>query len=313
MISEIDKTTSLHLNNEAQFLCFMLEEGAKLSQLYAINVFKIREIIYYRDEVTKNLGDENGIVLGFLKVRDETIPLVDLRRWLYYNPQDPRRDLRAYSISDIDKKILVAICNFSNCTVGIKLSGLKRIVHKNWHEIYADEVGENSKVIATTEFEGEVVQILDIERMAVDAFPALSGELSPQLNNIIPIHSDKVVLIAEDSKSAAKTLKTIIDKMKLKNFVFSDGGSLLQYLYSPGVMESIGVVITDLEMPQISGFEVLKTIKENPESAHLPVIVNSSMSSDSNKQMASALKADGFITKSDPIQIQKLLHEFLEK
>ena len=83
--SLIDKTTSLHLNNEVQFLCFTLEEESDGSnQLYAMNVFKIREIIYYNDDLTETAGDNSGIVLGYLTVRDETIPLVDMRRWLYY-------------------------------------------------------------------------------------------------------------------------------------------------------------------------------------------------------------------------------------
>ncbi|GHS07637.1 hypothetical protein VN0802_09620 [Helicobacter pylori] len=45
MVRGIDKTTSLHLNNEAQFLCFRLDEE-KDAQLYGLNIFKIREIIH---------------------------------------------------------------------------------------------------------------------------------------------------------------------------------------------------------------------------------------------------------------------------
>ena len=64
-------------------------------------------------------------------------------------------------------------------------------------------------------------------------------------------------------------------------------------------------------MPIVSGFEVLKNIKETPATCHIPVIINSSMSSDSNHQMAERLKADGFITKSNPAEVEQALRKLL--
>ena len=93
MVRDIDKTTSLHLNNEAQFLCFRLD-AEKDAQLYGMNIFKIREIIHYDGEVTEILGGSDGVMLGFLSVRGESIPLVDVKRWLHYNANDPSRDLK---------------------------------------------------------------------------------------------------------------------------------------------------------------------------------------------------------------------------
>ncbi|PAF41843.1 chemotaxis protein CheW [Helicobacter sp. 11S03491-1] len=313
MISDIDKTTSLHLNNEVQFLCFTLD-GDLDSQLYAMNVFKIREIIYYDGEFTETAGENDGIMLGFLTVRGESIPLVDMKRWLYYSSADPKRDLRPYSITS--KKSLVVICNFSNYTVGLKILGVKRIIQKNWSEVsmgsdYGLE-GEG-KVTATTKYDdGCVIQILDVERMITDAFPMLDNFSDLKLQPIESIDSDKIVLLAEDSKSVAKSLQKIIEKLDLKYFTFPNGKMLLDYLFSEGAIQNVGAIITDLEMPMVSGFEVLKRVKESPQTRHIPVIINSSMSSDSNKQMAQTLHADGFITKSNPIEIEELLKSFLE-
>ncbi|PAF49888.1 chemotaxis protein CheV [Helicobacter sp. 12S02232-10] len=312
MISDIDKTTSLHLNNEVQFLCFTLDEESN-SQLYAMNVFKIREIIYYDGEFTETAGENNGIMLGFLTVRGESIPLIDMRRWLYYSPDDPERDLKPYSIQA--EKSLVVICNFSNYTVGLKILGVKRIIQKNWSEVsVGSEYGfdGNSKVTATTKYDdGSVIQILDVEKMVADAFPMLDNFSGLELQPIEAINSNKIILLAEDSQFAARSLQKIIEKLELKYFTFPNGKVLLDYLFSSGVIEHIGAVITDLEMPMISGFEVLKRIKESPETKHIPVIVNSSMSSDSNKQMAQTLHADGFITKSNAAEIEELLKKFL--
>lgn len=315
MINEVDKTTSLHLNNEAQFLCFTLEdsENEKDVQLYAMNVFKIREIIYYDGELTETAGNNDGVVIGFLTVRGESIPLVDMRRWLYFNPAQPKRDLHSYSI--VSAKPLVILCNFSQFTVGLRILGVKRIIQRSWDEvIVGSEYGfdGSNKITATTKFDdGSVVQIMDVERMLVDAFPNIEDGHDLELEALNPIHSDKVILIAEDSKPAQKSLQVIMHKLGLRSFTFPNGKALLDYLYSPGVIPSVGAVITDLEMPLISGFEVLKHIRDNESTKNLPVIVNSSMSNDSNIEKAQSLKANAFITKSKPAEIEDALREAL--
>ncbi len=119
------------------------------------------------------------------------------------------------------------------------------------------------------------------------------------------------MLLAEDSKPAAKSLQKIIETLDIEYFTFPNGKALLDYLHNPGVAARIGAIITDLEMPIISGFEVLKNIKETPATCHIPVIINSSMSSDSNHQMAERLKADGFITKSNPAEVEQALRKLL--
>lgn len=316
MISNIDKTTSLHLNNEAQFLCFTLEdtENEQDIQLYAMNVFKIREIIYYDGELTETAGENEGIVLGCLTVRGESIPLVDMRRWLYFNASNPKRDLKEYSIQS--PKNLVILCNFSHCTVGLRILNVKRIIQRSWDSvIVGSEYGfdGNNKITATTKFDdGAVVQIMDVERMIVDAFPAAEISHELELESLSAIDSDKVVLLAEDSKPAQKSLQVIMERLQLRYFTFPNGKALLDYLYSPGVVKTVGAIITDLEMPLISGFEVLKYIRDREETKSLPVIVNSSMSNDSNIEKAQSLKANAFITKSNPLEIEDALREALE-
>ena len=308
----IDKNTSLHLNNEVQFLCFTLEEEKEgISQLYAMNVFKIREIIYYDNEITETAGEDNGIILGYLTVRDETIPLIDMRRWLRYSKDDPNRDLREFSLNT--KKSLVVICNFSNSTVGLKILSVKRIIHKSWNDIDTGiEFGNDAdaKVTATTKFDdGSVIQILDVERMLTDACLSTDVANEHKLKDLGTISTDKIVLLAEDSKTAAIFLQKIIEKLNIKYFCFPNGKALIDYLYNPGVIERVGAVITDLEMPVMSGFEVLKRIKETPATSHIPVIINSSMSGDGNRQMAKSLRADGFVTKSNPTEIEQALRK----
>ncbi|WRB55136.1 chemotaxis protein [Helicobacter pylori] len=312
MVRGIDKTTSLHLNNEAQFLCFRLDEE-KDAQLYGLNIFKIREIIHYDGEVTEILGGSDGVMLGFLSVRGESIPLVDVKRWLHYNASDPSCNLKEYSVKD--EHNLVIVCHFSNHSIALKVLKIERIIHKNWTEISAGDkqgINEEGKISTITRFDEErVVQILDVEKMVSDVFPSLKDLDDLTLRCIEAIQSQKLILIAEDSLSALKTLEKIVQTLELRYLAFPNGKELLDYLYEKEHYQQVGVVITDLEMPVISGFEVLKTIKADSRTEHLPVIINSSMSSDSNRQLAQSLEADGFVVKSNILEIHEMLKKTL--
>ncbi len=312
MVRGIDKTTSLHLNNEVQFLCFRLDEE-KDAQLYGLNIFKIREIIHYDGEVTEILGGSDGVMLGFLSVRGESIPLVDVKRWLHYNASDLSRNLKEYSVKD--EHNLVIVCHFSNHSIALKVLKIERIIHKNWTEISAGDkqgINEEGKLSAITRFDKErMVQILDVEKMIGDVFPSLKDLDDLTLRCIEAIQSQKLILIAEDSLSALKTLEKIVQTLELRYLAFPNGKELLDYLYEKEHYQQVGVVITDLEMPVISGFEVLKTIKADSRTEHLPVIINSSMSSDSNRQLAQSLEADGFVVKSNILEIHEMLKKTL--
>ncbi|GHR12094.1 chemotaxis protein CheV [Helicobacter pylori] len=312
MVRGIDKTTSLHLNNEAQFLCFRLDEE-KDAQLYGLNIFKIREIIHYDGKVTEILGGSDGVMLGFLSVRGESIPLVDVKRWLHYNASDLSRNLKEYSVKD--EHNLVIVCHFSNHSIALKVLKIERIIHKNWTEISAGDkqgISEEGKISAITRFDEErVVQILDVEKMISDVFPSLKDLDDLTLRCIEAIQSQKLILIAEDSLSALKTLEKIVQTLELRYLAFPNGRELLDYLYEKEHYQQVGVVITDLEMPVISGFEVLKTIKADSRTEHIPVIINSSMSSDSNRQLAQSLEADGFVVKSNILEIHEMLKKTL--
>ncbi|GAA9753059.1 chemotaxis protein [Helicobacter pylori] len=312
MVRGIDKTTSLHLNNEAQFLCFRLDEE-KDAQLYGINIFKIREIIHYDGEVTEILGGSDGVMLGFLSVRGESIPLVDVKRWLHYNASDLSRNLKEYSVKD--EHNLVIVCHFSNHSIALKVLKIERIIHKNWTEISGGDkqgINEEGKISAIARFDEErVVQILDVEKMISDVFPSLKDLDDLTLRCIEAIQSQKLILIAEDSLSALKTLEKIVQTLELRYLAFPNGKELLDYLYEKEHYQQVGVVITDLEMPVISGFEVLKTIKADNRTEHLPVIINSSMSSDSNRQLAQSLEADSFVVKSNILEIHEMLKKTL--
>jgi CheY-like chemotaxis protein len=67
------------------------------------------------------------------------------------------------------------------------------------------------------------------------------------------------------------------------------------------------LVLTDLAMPQMSGVQVIQMIKQNPDTARIPVIAVTAHMWDGIAQAAGQVGADGFINK--PFSSKTLLQE----
>ncbi|RDU65012.1 chemotaxis protein [Helicobacter sp. MIT 14-3879] len=315
-LAKIDQITSLHKNNELQLLCFRLDKDG---DLYATNVFKIREVIKYDGEITKINYDRSSLLEGLITIRDLTIPLIDMKKWFYYDTRNKDKDLSSHIIknNNLYNGDIVMICDFSRWTIGVRIYEADRILNKKWTEIEQSSgiVGSsnNNKLVGRTRyFDEQLVQIVDIEKMLVDVFPWIDEEKEEELKKIKKISSRKIILMADDSPVVLKTMQLILDKLGVEHNDFINGKKLLDYLFSSEVdISNIGMIITDLEMPETSGFEVIKQVKANPKTSHIPIVVNSSMSGSSNEEMAMSLNANEFISKSNPLEVEACVNKYL--
>lgn len=314
-LAKIDQITSLHKNNELQLLCFRLDNK---DDLYATNVFKIREVIKYNGDITVINYEKYSLIEGLITIRELTIPLIDLKKWFYYDVRNKEKDLTPYAINNknVDGDI-VMICEFSRWTIGVRIYEADRILNKKWTEIEQSSgiIGSNNnnKLVGRTRyFDDRLVQIVDIEKMLIDVFPWIEEEKNNDLQKVKKLISDKVILVADDSPVVLKTLQLILDKIGVVHKDFINGNQLIKYVFDSGVdISTIGLIITDLEMPESSGFEVIKQIKLNPQTAHIPIVVNSSMSGSSNEEMAMSLNANEFISKSNPLEVEACIKKYL--
>lgn len=314
-LAKIDQITSLHKNNELQLLCFRLDESG---DLYATNVFKIREVIKYDGDITKISYEKSSLIEGLITIRDLTVPLVDLKKWFYYDTHNKSKDISSHIIKNSTHSgDIIMICEFSRWIIGVRIYEADRILNKKWTEIEQSSgiVGSanNNKLVGRTRyFDGELVQIVDIEKMLIDVFPWIEEDKEEELKKVKKVTIDKVILVADDSPVVLKTLQLILDKIGISHHDFINGKKLLNYLFDKDTdINTIGMIITDLEMPETSGFEVIKQVKNNPLTAHLPIVVNSSMSGSSNEEMAMSLNANEFISKSNPLEIEDCVKRYM--
>jgi two-component system chemotaxis response regulator CheV len=304
---DIDSKTKLAENNQLELLCFKLTpEGT----MFSVNVFKVRETVKY-EPLTDIPGSDNTIS-GLLTLRNQILPVVNLTQWLY-NSKIP------LSLQEKDKKVnlkerQIIICEFNRVTIGILVYKAEYILRKNWNEIMVPVTSEfGSKVNNYTRNKAEIIYIVDIETMLSDIFPEIMEQVEHDIESVEAIETnDKLILIAEDSKVALKGLVKVLDRIGSRHKAFGNGRELLNYLEKCNIND-IGMIITDLEMPIASGFTVIKEVKSNKRTAQIPIVVNSSMSGESNVNMAQSLNADGFMAKTSPREIADFVYQFMSK
>ena len=70
------------------------------------------------------------------------------------------------------------------------------------------------------------------------------------------------------------------------------------------------VMLIDLEMPKMNGFELIEKIRANPETAHIPIIIISSRTAEKHRKIAQDLGVNIFLGK--PYKQVELLNHLSE-
>ena len=115
----------------------------------------------------------------------------------------------------------------------------------------------------------------------------------------------KKVLIADDDEALAETLRFQLEQRGFIPSVVHNGKDALDSI----IIEPPDLVVLDLKMPEIDGFETLAEMKRRPETADIPVIVLSGMEIDGVKVRALSLGAADFVPKAEGLS---RLHEEIE-
>lgn len=114
------------------------------------------------------------------------------------------------------------------------------------------------------------------------------------------------IILVEDDQADIKIAQRTFAQSECKNNVFfvNDGRECLKYLSREGTYSDKkkypwpDLILLDINMPGVDGFEVLKTIKTHPIFKLIPVIVLSGSKNDMDIHKSYENGANGFIQKS---------------
>lgn len=140
---------------------------------------------------------------------------------------------------------------------------------------------------------GKVVPILNIADLIKSAIkqPGSYQSLNIEENNV----TKGTILVAEDSITARMLIKNILEMAGYKVKTAVDGLEAFILLKN----EDFDLVVSDIEMPKMNGFELTTKIRQDKRLADLPVVLVTSLDSRQDREQGIDVGASAYIVKSD--------------
>ncbi len=102
------------------------------------------------------------------------------------------------------------------------------------------------------------------------------------------------ILVVDDAVALRRTLALTLERSGCRVLQARDGREAIEQLHQSS---SVDLVICDIEMPNMNGFEFLSARRQEPQLSKIPVVMLTSRSNDKHRWLAMQLGATGYFTK----------------
>jgi len=282
------------------------DQRTNRKETFGINVFKVREVTR-APEITA-APEMPSSVEGMISLRGALVPVIDLAKYA--------------GIVTENKPEIMVITEYNGHTQGFLVEAVDTILRLDWSamrvppEMITNRMG--GLVTAVTELENNtLVMMMDVEKVLAETSPIDDSHL---FVNVEPVKEDRMVFFADDSVVARKQIERTLTAMNVRYAQAVNGKKAWEELLQMAMQADLAgrklngtvhLVLTDVEMPEMDGYMLTKMIKGDPRFAGIPVLMHSSLSSDSNKKLGESVGVDSYVAKFDPQKLSMKLREML--
>lgn len=261
------------------------------NQLFAIGTLKVKEIVPYAHLTA--LPHSHPHILGSVSMRGVTFSVVDLAAAVGYRP----------ITSEEKKSCSIIVVDICRQTIGFLVRKIDKISECRWDDILPapETVGKNVYISGVTRNGEKLIQLLDIEMLLEAIFPEQFTQTNVELS--LPeqaLLSRMNILLVDDSATARRQLCNALDSIEVNYQVTDDGKSALQIMQQAAKNEApIQILVSDIEMPGLDGYELTFEVRSNQALASAFIILHTSLSSEISVERAQQVGANAALTKFD--------------
>jgi two-component system chemotaxis response regulator CheV len=309
LLKSIDARTRLAGTNKLEMLLFNLgvDQRTGRCETFGINVFKVREVM--RTPPVTAAPDMPESVKGMVSLRGTLVPVIDLAEYIGI-------------VADKTRDVMI-VTEYNGHTQGFLVDAVDTILRVDWGEmkIPPDMLTSHlgGLVTAVTELaDKRLVMMLDVERLLSET---TKYDDAHKFSALKPIERKGItVLFADDSSVARGQIEKTLDALGVKHVSTLNGRHALEELekialaaqqQGKKVCDIVQLVLTDVEMPEVDGYMLTKSIKSDPRYAGIHVVMHSSLSSISNHQLGKSLGVDEYVSKFEPQRLADVLTRVL--
>ena len=270
-------------------------------RLFALGTLKIREIMPL-PRLTR-LPSSQSTIVGSATFRGAAVPVIDMAAAIGYPPLTPEeRAIASVIVTDIHRK-----------EIGFLVRKVQRIVETNWKEVSPPPraLGRNAFITGLVSIDDELVQLLDLELLLAKVYPESLNSQDVLLNDKeVETLRGLSILLVDDSVVARKQLCDVLDRKNIGYQVTHDGRDALErMLHANESGNPIDILVSDIEMPGLDGYELAFQVRNNTRMHQPWIILHSSLSSEMSLSYAEQVGANRALTKFDA---HELLHTMLD-
>ena len=146
---------------------------------------------------------------------------------------------------------------------------------------------------ASIEPNGSILLVLDVSNLIERSLATLEAPRPGADGPAAPV-TPLAVMVVDDTLMVRELQRSILERGGYTVRTASDGAEALSMLAE----QPADLVITDVEMPNVDGFMLIKSIRAHPRFANIPVLIVSSHASDEDHQLGLEAGADAYIVKT---------------
>jgi len=308
---EIDDRTRLAGNNKFELLLFRLggAPGSGQRELFGINVFKVREVLVM-PEITE-LANAHMHLMGVANIRGQIIPVINLPAVLGCKPTN--------GLS------ILMVTEFGRTVQAFAVEDVREIVRLEWDQVLpAENSHAGALITGIARLDGanantRLAQVLDVEQILKTVMPVTTEEINREVvGPVLSLPPGTSILVADDSAVARSVIELGLKAMGLPYIMTKTGKEAWERLQATADRkgagaETIAVVLTDLEMPEMDGFTLTRLIKQDARFKSIPVVIHSSLTGTTNENHVKAVGADAYVAKFAPRELAATLRAVLER
>jgi two-component system chemotaxis response regulator CheV len=310
LLKSIDARTKLAGTNKLEILMFTLGEDGESGrrEVFGVNVFKVREVM--RTPAITRAPEMPPAVEGMVSLRGKLVPVMDLAKYA--------------GVQVAKKPEIMIVTEYNGQTQGFLVEAVDTILRIDWSAMRVPPhmvAGKASGLVtAVTELnDGTLVMMLDVEQLLAQTNSADEDAMIETID-ATAVPPGRTVLFADDSSVARNQITRTLDAMSVKHISTQNGAQawaelsrIAENARATGreVRDTIQLVLTDVEMPEMDGYMLAKQIKTDPRFKGVPVIMHSSLSGHSNQQLGASVGIDEYVSKFEPAKLAAAITRLL--
>ncbi|MBI4807187.1 MAG: chemotaxis protein CheV [Desulfovibrio sp.] len=285
--------------NELEIIEFFISEGTasgeKQTHYFGVNVAKVLEVIE-NPGLVSGKSAVDPCFMGTIPLREKVLPVIDLSIWLRLKKEASRHEV-------------ILVTEFNNTLIGFLASGVTQIYRVSWQDVeppgrFLTSV-ESGCVTGIVHFKEHSLLMLDLE-----SFLAEYDSYQTNMNHeaIQNVENAYTALVVDDSRSMRDLIVRSLEESKFNIVTASNGEEAWNIMIHQrdnlhegfrSAEEMIDIIVSDIEMPRMDGMTLTKKIKSDPVLRGVPVILFSSLITDSLRHKGQSVGADMQISKPE--------------